>query len=420
MSQKGIFITCFLVLLVSGNGYAGLFGDIVSEVKKTAVDTISESGVQKESIQQKAQMLSLGNSSEVIDNGVFYVPIEAKSGQQNNLPVTVFDIPLGSTIQEAVTVLDKKGIDIHRGCMGEREMKMYLESLKKKILDVYESRGVIGAEKEDALKVFDENKIKFYPLKYKDEKLWLTPYSLNFWLDANIRPVFGQYYGKYNSTFCLQLKDLSEDIQSQGISAINLVFGSVNQEEPKLFLINLVFIKGKGNDKLAAILNKKYGPPQLFYSPIRNNGSYSWPADNQRFQTLFSYLRSKSAGYEERKPKDIIEAAFLKYLVVSDVDIIRSAHYIGVNEGYMVTGIRPDEPPGPSGLFNFVLDWDAGDVKIVGGFLVESTLELNIIPRTANYILWPFAKEITGEAEEIIKASQESVSKSKSNAENSF
>lgn len=413
---RQVLIGAWFIFAITVNAEAGFLDNVVSGVKDSLVETTSDAILNTTEDASTNQRTTVGVKEEattgIIDNGVF----DVKMDEKNDSPVTVFGITLGSTVQDVVKVLEEKGIEIKRGYRQDSEMEIYKENLKDSVSRFYDRNGIVGSEKEAALAVVDANKIKFHSFMYNNKECWISPSSLDFFFQSNYRPVFNKYYNEYNSTFYLELYNLSEDLTSQGIYSMNLVFGSINQEDPRLFLVSIKFRDGSAT-QVPAILNKKYGMPNVYYPSLKGVGTAevineeAAVSKGPKLRSFFNYLCEKSKGCEEKKSEDIILSDLLKNLILTDSMILRSIIWTGYIDREVEFG---------SPWCVFVMEWDINDAKIIGSFISKGDSELVIGSRGINYLFWPFAKEILDGTSRVIEASKDVENEVKNDAAQGF
>lgn len=367
-------------------------------------------------------VLQKGDPSRISNDGVFYPGAEMTVAKENVEPFKVFDIPLGASVQDVFSALEKKGIDFRGGVSQDANIQT---SIRNDIERFYESKGITGDRKEAALRVIDEGKFILYPFQYGGQKYWLYPDSLNVLMKSGLEPVFDKYYQTYNSQFAIELRYPSEDMKSQGVVRAYVLFGKVGQEEPKSYLISLQFGQN-ANPKLAAVLNKKYGLPKVYSVDIKKNDSDINQIPLQilsKFADASSYIKSKSKNFETKAPNESIDKVGENFLLSDSLasNQIQSTFYFNYNlslnlasryyQGYY--------------YFPYIFEWDVNPVKILAEFnslVLEKTLEDSSIPLildtgVVNYIYFPLATQLADGITETINASKQVGESQKNKAE---
>jgi len=428
------YITGIVVLVLlfcfSGKAYCWPLNDLKNAAQKAASEvtnnalTGTSNNNAANSLPSAAGLKEASTPADVQDDGVFYTAEAASSTEKRSGPLTVFDIPLNASVQEVFSVIEKKGMDFRYGCFNdENQMKRFSkEGLRDLVSRSYEAKGISGASKEAALRVVDEGKIKFYPFKYKGRQYGLRPQSLDALLNSDLKPVFDKYYSVYNSQFMIELRDLSEDMKSQGVTTAYILFGSFNQEEPRSYLINLGFRWGEpglsSNPKLAAVLNKKYGLPKIYRcggNPGDAGDTHNGGDRISQLDAVFAYFKSKGADYEEKEKNGLI---------------YKIPEFLAINDAVVATQIaRPLIIEGAS-KWNFYygrsetcnFEWHQGDVKVIADFVVwpTSSQQLILEPDSLDYIYFPLAMKIADGIEEAVNASKQSSESEQKKAEESF
>ena len=374
------------------------------------------------------EVLQKGDPSKISDDGVFYSTGDILATKENAESTKIFDIPLGASVQDVFSVLEKKGIDF-RGASRDPNLQT---SIRNNIAQSYESKGITGDREQAALRVIDEEKFNLYSFQYSGQKYWLYPQSLDVLLNLDIAPVFDKYYPVYNSQFTIELRHLSDDMKSQGVITAYILFGKIGQEEPKSYLISLGFGEN-ANQKLAAVLNKKYGLPKT-YRVDATKDKLDDPIGTQLYQTLpkladaDSYLKSKIKNFEVKEVKDSYESIYEvgAYFLINNSLIlgqIQSPFYV-VNHVIGSTWHHGGYPFVP-----YIFEWDSKALKVLAAFnslafptrsSKESLVPLILEPTVVNYIDWPMATKIAEEVEEIIKALKQSDESQKNKAQEGF
>jgi len=335
--------------------------------------------------------------TKILDEGVFKVDMLPSSGTDVQ-SLDVFGIALNTSIQEVINVLEAKNIEF-TGLRDDESHQQRCALLRDTVKRRYENSGITDARKESALKIIDEGKIKLFPVKYQSKQYWLSPVSLDMLLQADrMTPVFDELYEKYNSQFCVSYHlNLPEDMKSQGIAGFTILFGSINQDEPRSFLVSLDFNGRSANPKLCAILNKKYGLPKFHYTTPHYT-PYEEPNYSSEFNRAFDYLKKEAKSFEEHKKDDVICKTILQYLTTDQaLDTISLP--------FKLTSRHKE-------LAWFILEWDCGDFKILGDFvLVADEKCLVIRPVVINYLYYPLALKATEAVADVLKASRDVGSK---------
>ena len=334
--------------------------------------------------------------TKILDEGVFKVDMLPSSGTDVQ-SLDVFGIALNTSIQEVINVLEAKNIEF-TGLRDDESHQQRCALLRDTVKRRYENSGITDARKESALKIIDEGKIKFFPVKYQSKQYWLSPVSLDMLLQADrMTPVFDELYEKYNSQFCVSYHlNLPEDMKSQGIAGFTILFGSINQDEPRSFLVSLDFNGRSANPKLCAILNKKYGLPKFHYTPIDKKKTDYFSELNR----AFDYLKKEAKSFEEHKNDDVIYKTILQYLTLSN------------DQALDTIGLPFEFTSNYKERVWFILEWDCGDFKILGDFvLVADEKCLVIRPVVINYLYYPLALKATEAVADVLKASRDVGSK---------
>jgi hypothetical protein len=386
---KVCIVFMFYFMLGSCYRYAG-WGDLVNDGAK-----VLENKVNKE-----VDKTTKSAPANVQDDGVFYtVEVVSPLEKRNDEAFTVFDIPLNASVQEVFSILEKKGMDFRQGCFNdENQMNEFSKKgLRDLVSRSYEAKGISGDSKEAALRVVDEGKIKFYPFKYKNRQYWLYPQSIETLFASNLKPVFDKYYNIYNSQTMIELRDLSEDMKSQGVIGVYILFGSFNQEEPKSYLISLEFSEQTFNPKSAAVLNKKYGLPKAY--PYIYLDQKQWSSEDMfGMNAAFTYLKSKSASYEEKGKNEYIYK-IPQFLAIDDSRAVRLIA-MPLMTSYMSELVS-------NRYEKCIFEWNKGDVKILADFIVAPQPQLALEPVVIDYIYFPLATKISDGVEEAISTSKQ-------------
>ncbi len=185
---------------------------------------------------------------------------EKISNEPNCTDLKVFGIPLNASLQEVVSACEKCEIEVFDGLIDKKD---FAKNLRNAITITYDEWHISSAEKERALKLLEEDKIKSFDVIYKGKERVAYPAALVHLLGAGY-PVLEEHYDMYNSQFMLDCRKLPDYMTAQGISRMQVFFATFHQNEPRSFLISIRFNSfGSGGEKLNTILARKYGSPLL-------------------------------------------------------------------------------------------------------------------------------------------------------------
>jgi hypothetical protein len=429
-----VFILCFL--FICGHAFCddnttGLVQEGIGAIGGFLKNKSKSKGNEQKDIAQSnpEDVLQKGDASKISDDGVFYPVGDMAVAKENTETFKVFDIPLNASVQDVFSALEKKGIEFKGGVSQEKEIQA---RIRDDISRFYESKGITGEREKAALQVMDEGKFNLYSFQYGGQKYWLYPQSLDFLMKSDLEPVFDKYYHIYNSQFAIELRSLSQDMKSQGVIRVYILFGKVGQEEPKSYLISLLFGQ-KANPKLAAALNKKYGLPKAYRVDTNENRIDDHPQPKQvvpKLADLFTYLKSKSKSFEIRAPNEIINKIG-EHLLINDglaLNQIRSPFYFTYDENLFSMYNQG------SYYMPYIFEWDSNALKIIATFqnfafvtmdannvlLEESPVPLILDPGVVDYIYLPIATQIADGIEETINASKQLSGSLKNKAEEGF
>jgi hypothetical protein len=178
----------------------------------------------------------------------------------------VFGIPMNASLQEVVSVLEKNEINVQSWLISK---KRFAEIVSNGITHSYDEYNMSSAEKERALKLLQEGKIKSFDVEYKGKKFVAEPTGLMRLLGTKY-PVLEKHCDIYNSQVVLQCRNLPNYMLAQGIRRMHIFFACFNQGVPKSYLISLrIYGEDKG-DVICNTLTNKYGVPKLHYATISN------------------------------------------------------------------------------------------------------------------------------------------------------
>lgn len=185
---------------------------------------------------------------------------EKISNEPNCTDLKVFGIPLNASLQEVVSACEKCEIEVFDGLIDKKD---FAKNLRNAITITYDEWHISSAEKERALKLLEEDKIKSFDVTYKGKEHVAYPAALVHLLGAGY-PVLEEHYDMYNSQFMLDCRKLPDYMTAQGISRMQVFFATFHQNEPRSFLISIRFNSfGSGGEELNTILARKYGSPLL-------------------------------------------------------------------------------------------------------------------------------------------------------------
>lgn len=199
----------------------------------------------------------------------------------------------------------------------------------------------------------------------------------------------------------LRIHGLPEEMISQGIIDGNIILGADNQEEPRLFFINLKFTDQK-DINIIDTLNKKYGSPKLYYS----SEGWSDSKMNAYKPRLIEHLKSISASAEAVGTNNTLYPEIINNLIVEDQTL-----YSSIVQNFKLS----KESDAWNGLVweTFVFEWEKGDVKTFLSFAAYyhylnkfntggpvkflSGDSTNLKPIAITYVYMPLAKKVSDE-----------------------
>ncbi|MHC4691656.1 MAG: HEAT repeat domain-containing protein [Planctomycetota bacterium] len=311
---------------------------------------------------------------------------EKTTSDPNCTDFRVFGIPLNASLQQVVNALEKNEIPITDGLTTMNYREMFWSG---SLIDLIYDRiwNTPSHEKEKALKLLDEKKIKSFYVKYKGKEYAAEPKSLKCLLKKrDMYPVMGDYYDIYNSQFMLLCTQLPLHMTSQGLSGMLILFASIGQSEPKSFLIGFDTSRPMG---VLPNLEKKYGIPTMYYNDtIRlDDGGYF---DDERYRDLLAKEIEdilRNFQHHERRPKGPLYPELSEALIVHPLPIEVYVHsYFG--------GV----------VCNYVVEWNCNDTKI----LLETTTTAN---GALVYVHWPKIRQLAGMYKKVYQASEKAAVK---------
>lgn len=190
-------------------------------------------------------------------------PDIASGGENKEGPqyFTVFDIPLNATPQEVANVLEKNNIELS-GIFYDDDKNKIIEDFEQALIEDYHNW-----HSEDKLKevigIFDSKKFNFFGFRYQNKQCYLYPSSFDYFhKDSNNHiPLFEVYHDMYNSQFHLLCSNVPNEMAINGISKINILFGSIDGNIPRSFLIGFSI---NPTTDIIALLTSKYGEPKVY------------------------------------------------------------------------------------------------------------------------------------------------------------
>lgn len=312
---------------------------------------------------------------------------EKTTSDPNCTNFRVFGVSLNASLQQVVNELENNEIPIYDGLIT---MDSFDRNVKFEIDKTYDKRwNTPSHQKEKALKLLDEKKIKSFYVKYKGKEYAADPKSLECLLKKpGIYPVLEDYYDIYNSQFKLECRPLPLHMTSQGISGMLILFASIGQSEPKSFLI--CFEISSPKDVLAN-LEKKYGIPTMYYNdtidPFIGEGSRG-----EIWAKKIEVMR-RSFQHHERRPEGPLYPELSEALILHSIT------------PFMVLGatVNPDVSNTPYAFY--VVEWNCNDTKIL--LLLTSWIRKQASNEgLLAYVHWPKIMQLAGMYKKVYQASE--------------
>ncbi|MGB2807488.1 MAG: HEAT repeat domain-containing protein [Sedimentisphaerales bacterium] len=340
-----------VVVKVSGSKVQYSFGRLVANDKETK-DFSQEHSPQKE--------------AEIQD--------EKTTSDPNCTDFRVFGVSLNASLQQVVNELENNEIPIYDGLIT---MDSFDRNVKFEIDKTYDKRwNTPSHQKEKALKLLDEKKIKSFYVKYKGKEYAADPKSLECLLKKpGIYPVLEDYYDIYNSQFMLECRPLPLHMTSQGISGMLIMFASIGQSEPKSFLICFDTSSPMG---VLDNLEKKYGIPTMYYTDTIR------PLVNEGYRDILAKridVKRRSFQHHERRPEGPLYPELSEALIVHSLP-------------FMLKGAS----------FSYVVEWNCNDTKIL--LLTMTSDRISENEGLLAYVHWPKIRQLAGMYKKVYQASE--------------
>ena len=301
---------------------------------------------------------------------------EKTTSDPNCTDFRVFGIPLNASLQQVVNALEKNEIPITEGLTTRNDTRndKDLHHLIERIYD--RIWNTPSHEKEKALKLLDEKKIKFFYVKYKGKEYAADQKSLEGLLKKeDVYPVLGDYYDIYNSQFMLLCTRLPLHMTSQGLRGMLILFASIGQSEPKSFLICFDTSSPMG---VLDNLEKKYGIPTMYYTDTIR------PLVNEGYRDILAKridVKRRSFQHHERRPEGPLYPELSEALIVHSLP-------------FMLKGAS----------FSYVVEWNCNDTKIL--LLTMTSDRISENEGLLAYVHWPKIRQSAGMYKKVYQASE--------------